>query len=161
MLLKELQIQLAVESLKKGGVVSIPTDTLYGLCCLISKNFSIDRIYAIKSRLRNNPIAICVSDVSEIYKYTDCTLPEISLRKLLPGKATLVFKRSDVLNSHLNSDTDLIGVRVIDSPVINTIITLCNEPLVLTSCNISGDKSPLCVQGLFPIIAARILDRLL
>lgn len=56
----------SVAVLKGGGVVAIPTDTIYGVASLVSSNEGVERIYGMKGRQREKPLAICVSDVSEL-----------------------------------------------------------------------------------------------
>ena len=53
--------------LKRGGVIAIPTDTIYGVATLVSSNGGVERIYNIKGRERGKPLAICVSEVAEVY----------------------------------------------------------------------------------------------
>ena len=54
--------------LKTGGVVALPTDTIYGIAVCVNSDEGIKRLYSIKGRPENKPIAICVSDVHEISK---------------------------------------------------------------------------------------------
>lgn len=60
-------MQEAVAVLKGGGVIAIPTDTIYGVASLVSSNEGVERIYGMKGRQREKPLAICISDVSEVY----------------------------------------------------------------------------------------------
>ena len=55
--------------LRGGGVIAIPTDTIYGVASLVSSNEGVERIYRIKGRQRSKPLAICVSEIDEVYRY--------------------------------------------------------------------------------------------
>ena len=54
--------------LKAGGVIAVPTDTIYGIACLACNEKSLERIYEIKSRDLNKPLAICVGEVQDLKK---------------------------------------------------------------------------------------------
>ena len=54
--------------LKAGGVIAVPTDTIYGLACLACNTKSLERIYEIKSRDQNKPLAVCVGEVQDLKK---------------------------------------------------------------------------------------------
>lgn len=139
-------ITLAVNSLKSGGVIAVPTDTIYGICCLSQRSPSIARIYDIKGRNCDKPIAISVAEISDIYKWANVTVSETLLKSLLPGPVTVVFERSPLLNSDLNPGTTLVGIRVPANGFVRDICRLCDEPLALTSANVSNTQSSLCVE---------------
>ena len=61
-------LQETLSVLRRGGVVAIPTDTIYGVASLVSSNEGIERIYKMKGRRRDKPLAICVSEVEQVYK---------------------------------------------------------------------------------------------
>ncbi|KII65378.1 YrdC domain-containing protein, mitochondrial [Thelohanellus kitauei] len=139
-------IEKAVGVLTCGGVIAAPTDTLYGIGCLLSFSESIDRIYAIKKRDFSKPLAICISDFDHNKLFKNCHMPLEKIRELLPGKFTLIFERSDTLNRSLNPGVGEIGVRFTECEIIQEIIRKCGEPLVLTSANLSGGPNPNCVE---------------
>ena len=61
-------LQETSAALRGGGVVAIPTDTIYGMASLVSSNEGIERIYEMKGRLRDKPLAMCVSEVEQVYR---------------------------------------------------------------------------------------------
>ncbi|KAJ8340871.1 hypothetical protein SKAU_G00331620 [Synaphobranchus kaupii] len=127
-----------VAALKEGRVAAVPTDTVYGLAALAQNSDAIKRVYEIKGRNGQKPLAICVGEVEDIYKFCKVTVPEALLRDLLPGPVTLVLERSEALNSDLNPFTPLVGVRIPDHAFIRQLSQMCGEPLALTSANISS-----------------------
>lgn len=139
-------IRLAVEHLRSGCLISLPTDTLYGLACLAQNSEAIAEIYRVKQRNQAKPLAVCVAEVSDIYKWAHVTVPIQLLQDLLPGPVTLLFKRTLTLNPELNPGTELIGIRIPDSHFIKSVTVLSGGPLALTSANISNQQSPLTVQ---------------
>ena len=66
--------------------------------------------------------------------------------QLLPGQVTLVFRRTDSLNTNFNPDTSLVGVRIPDYQFLREVCRVCQSPLALTSANISNTLSSLAVQ---------------
>ncbi|KAG7245729.1 hypothetical protein CRUP_004873, partial [Coryphaenoides rupestris] len=94
-----------VRALKEGLVVAVPTDTIYGLACLAQHRLAIKTVYDIKGRNGQKPLAICVGEIQDIYKYCKVKVKAELLTDLLPGPVTLVFERSEVLNKDLNPFT--------------------------------------------------------
>ena len=62
-------LQEASATLIGGGVIAIPTDTIYGVASLVTSNEGVERIYRMKGRQRGKPLAICVSDLDQVYTY--------------------------------------------------------------------------------------------
>uniref|UniRef100_A0A8C4ZKI9 Threonylcarbamoyl-AMP synthase n=1 Tax=Gadus morhua TaxID=8049 RepID=A0A8C4ZKI9_GADMO len=150
-----------VKALKDGLVVAVPTDTIYGLACLAQHHDAIKKVYDIKGRNGQKPLAICVGEIQEIYKYCEVKVKEELLADLLPGPVTLVFERSEVLNKDLNPFTPLVGVRIPDHGFLRRLCQMCEEPLALTSANISSQTSTVAVhefQDLWPRLALVVDD---
>ncbi|CAO2824635.1 unnamed protein product [Amaranthus hypochondriacus] len=139
----------AIQSIKLGKVIAVPTDTLYGFACDACSREAVNRIYEIKGRQLTSPLAICVGDVPDIkrFAFTD-HLPETLLDDLLPGPVTLVLRRgeSSILEKSLNPGLDSIGVRVPDNDFIRIIARGAESALALTSANLSGHRSSVCIQ---------------
>ncbi|XP_035527911.1 yrdC domain-containing protein, mitochondrial isoform X1 [Morone saxatilis] len=100
-------LSYTVKALKEGHVVAVPTDTIYGLACLAQNSEAIRKTYDIKGRNGQKPLAICVGETRDIYKYCKVPVKEPLLADLLPGPVTLVFERSEVLNTDLNPFTSV------------------------------------------------------
>ncbi|TSK34910.1 YrdC domain-containing protein, mitochondrial [Bagarius yarrelli] len=149
-------IQSSVKALKEGHVIAVPTDTIYGLACLAQNTEAIKRVYDIKGRNGNKPLAICVGEVQDIYKYCKVSVKDELLRDFLPGPVTLVFERSETLNADFNPFTRLVGVRIPGHHFMRRLCQMCDEPLALTSANISNQASTLAVhefEELWPRLA--------
>ncbi|XP_028797165.1 yrdC domain-containing protein, mitochondrial-like isoform X2 [Neltuma alba] len=139
----------AAEALRAGKVIAVPTDTLYGFACDACSLDAVNRIYEIKGRKHTSPLAICVGDVSDIQRFAVIDyLPQGLLDSLLPGPVTVVLKRgeSSVLEQSLNPGLDSIGVRVPDYNFIRDIARGSGTAMALTSANLSGQSSSVCVN---------------
>ncbi|XP_066430907.1 threonylcarbamoyl-AMP synthase [Eleutherodactylus coqui] len=149
-------LNTSVGVLQQGGVIGVPTDTIYGIACLAQNSQSIKNIYNVKGRNGTKPLAICVGAIEDIYKYCQVNVPDHLLRDLLPGPVTLVMERSDELNKELNPFTSLVGVRIPDHAFIRQLAQICSEPLALTSANLSTQPSTLSVEefkDLWPMLS--------
>uniref|UniRef100_A0A5B7B2C6 Threonylcarbamoyl-AMP synthase n=1 Tax=Davidia involucrata TaxID=16924 RepID=A0A5B7B2C6_DAVIN len=139
----------AIEALKAGKVIAVPTDTLYGFACDACSMEAVNMIYEIKGRKHMSPLAICVGDVRDIQRFavTD-HLPNGLLDCLLPGPVTVVLRRGDssILEKSLNPGLDSIGVRVPDCNFIRVIARGSGSALALTSANLSGQPSSVDIK---------------
>lgn len=147
----------AASILKAGGVIAVPTDTIYGVAALAQHSESVARLFQLKRRDAGKPVAICVHDVADISQWAEVSIPENLLRQLFPGPVTAVFCRTPRLNPALNPFTNLVGVRVPDSDFIRQTTKLCGGPLALTSANVSSEMSTLTIQefqSLWPYLDA-------
>ncbi|KAK9514108.1 hypothetical protein VZT92_027597 [Zoarces viviparus] len=136
-------VSWTAKALKAGGLVGVPTDTMYGLACLAQNSKAVSKIYDIKGGNGHNPLAICVGEIQDIYKYCKVKVKEELLGDLLPGPVTLVLERSEVLNKDLNPFTSLVGVRIPDYVFMRRLCQVCDEPLALTSANNGSHIIPL------------------
>lgn len=150
-------VEAATDVLKAGGVIAVPTDTIYGVAALAQNSESVSKLYKLKNRNSGKPIAICVHDANEISRWAEVSIPENLLCQLLPGAVTAVFRRMPELNPALNPGVPLVGIRVPNSDFIRQVARQCGEPLALTSANLSSEMSTLNVQefqALWPFLDA-------
>lgn len=152
-------VQLASELLKAGHVIALPTDTIYGLACSANNPEAIKKLYDIKGRNEEKPVAICVSDFIDLKHWGEADhLPMDLLKKLLPGAVTIVLRKSQYLNNpFLNHGLPKIGIRIPDFNFIRDVCRVFNQPMALTSANRSSEKSSLNVEEfsqLWPQLAA-------
>jgi tRNA threonylcarbamoyl adenosine modification protein (Sua5/YciO/YrdC/YwlC family) len=124
-------------TLRSDGVIALPTDTVYGLACRAQSSTAIQRVYHIKRRAAQKPLAICVANVIDLYRWVHVPVPESLLHELLPGPVTLVFTRQSALNPLLNPRLVRVGVRIPDHAFVRQLCERLDEPLALTSANLS------------------------
>lgn len=128
----------AVAALKrKGSVLLVPTETVYGLVCDWEDSEARDRIYAMKHRAENKPLAAFLPDVSYAEILCGCPLPE-NAEKLahafMPGPITLVVP---------DASGSTFGFRIPDHPFILSLLKLYGRALASTSANRSGQPPAL------------------
>lgn len=143
----------AAQALQSGHVIATPTDTIYGLAALVQNREAVQKLYQIKGRHAEKPIAICVARIEDIYTWSEVTVARSVLEKLLPGPVTVIFSRKPELNLEFNPGTDLVGIRIPDHPFILAVCEQAQGPVALTSANPSSAQSTLAVEEfaeLFP-----------
>jgi L-threonylcarbamoyladenylate synthase len=142
------QIELAVEVLKKGGIVAYPTDTVYGLGADPLNEKAVSRIYEVKSRPHNLPLPLLLADKSDLLKVA-LIVPEVAWRlveQFWPGGLTLVVKKNVWVPDSITAGGNTVAVRVPDHPVTIALIRGLGNPVVGTSANISGEPSPVTAE---------------
>ena len=145
------QIGLAVETLKSGGIIAFPTDTVYGLGADPSNERAVQKIYRVKKRPRTLPLPLLLAEKSEITKVAR-VVPDIAWRlaeRFLPGGLTLVLKKSSWVPEAVTAGGDTVAVRIPDHRIAAAIIRRLGSPLVGTSANLSGKPSPVTAQGVY------------
>ncbi|MGE5693247.1 MAG: L-threonylcarbamoyladenylate synthase [Candidatus Zixiibacteriota bacterium] len=135
-------LKKAAAVLKKGGIVILPSDTVYGLAASVKFPASVRRIAKIKGRKLAQPFSIFVSGWKELLQYSK-NRPEYfpKLRKLLPGPYTFVLPARKGLPK-LCVAKGKVGLRWPDFPLLNKLVKKTGAPLVATSANRTG-KPPL------------------
>ncbi len=137
-------IVLAVEFLKKGGVIVCPTDTVYGFLADASNKKAVDKIYKIKKRAKSKPLSVFVKDLKMAKEIAGINeKQEKMLKKYWPGKYTFILKnRMDVgrLYYLYGAKKDTVAVRIPKHPFLQKLLKKINRPLVQTSVNISAQE---------------------
>ncbi|ERN15970.1 hypothetical protein AMTR_s00175p00054310 [Amborella trichopoda] len=146
---QETHVEKAVEAMKSGQLIAVPTDTLYGFACDACSTAAVHRIYEIKGRKHTSPLAVCVANVSDIKRFAETDhLAHGLLDSLLPGPVTVVLKRGNdsILEKSLNPGLESIGVRVPNYNFIRKIARGSGSALALTSANLSGQPSSVNIK---------------
>jgi L-threonylcarbamoyladenylate synthase len=138
------KMELARKTLKRGGVVIYPTDTLYGLGANVFHDEAVKKIYSLKKRPIHKPISICLSKVEYISKIAILNREmDKMVQKLLPGPYTLIFRKKEQFKSKVTT-SNRIGIRIPNNHVCRALSL--NFPITTTSANISGDVPPKSVD---------------
>lgn len=137
-------VSLAVKLIIDGSVIALPTDTVYGLAADAQNSSAIGKLYNIKGRDLQKPIAICTHHVNDIGNWGKVGhLPSGLLDALLPGPVTVVLQRTPSLNRALNPEESNIAIRVPNSGFVLNIVNILKKPIALTSANESNKPSTL------------------
>jgi len=154
----ERKIHQAIETLKNGGIVAFPTDTVYGLGANASSHDAILRIYEAKRRPRRLALPLLLADVSQIPSLAR-DIPEIAwllAKHFLPGSLTLVLYKSPSVSSLITGGSEKIAVRVPDHPIPIALLDGLDAPITGTSANLTGRPSPLTTQEVHNQLGDRV-----
>jgi L-threonylcarbamoyladenylate synthase len=133
----------AVSVIHRGGIVAIPTDTLYGLAVDPFSSAAVSRLFAVKGRSREQALALVAADVEQVVRQLG-ELPELARRlasHYWPGPLTLLVDRPASLPAELTGTSDRVGVRVPNSDVTRELCRACGQLLTATSANMSGEPA--------------------
>ena len=137
------EIKSAVEKLSSGGVVGIPTDTLYGLAANLFDETALDRIYQIKGRPQKLALPVLISTIDQLQMVSD-EVSKTSLKlahQFWPGPLTLVLQKTKDVADVVSGGRPTVAVRVPDHPVPRVLSEWLGRPIVGTSANITGSPS--------------------
>lgn len=138
-------INLAISELEKDNIISIPTDTIYGLAVRASSSNAVNRLYQLKARDINKPIAIFVPNLD--FANNIFELGQLAIKianQLMPGKITIVAKLKDskderiknIIAKNLNiNNQDFLGFRIPNHDFILNLLKNYQEILAVTSAN--------------------------
>lgn len=133
----EEAIDAAVCVFLRGGIVALPTDTLYGISTLLQYS---DRLYALKQRPYEKPLGIFLPSPTAMKLVSRQTISDELANCLLPGPVTLMFERLPCLPAEFNPGVVNVACRVPDCPIVSTICKKLGQPLAQTSANVSGSS---------------------
>ena len=137
-------IEAAAEIIRRGGLLGIPTETVYGLGADALNADACRRIYEAKGRPQDNPLIIHVPDSTWLSRYCE-NVPESAYRladEFWPGPLTMILPKKDVVPYRTTGGLDTVGVRCPNHPVTLAVIRAAGVPVAAPSGNTSGRPSP-------------------
>lgn len=137
-------IDEAVEIIKSGGLVAVPTETVYGLGCNALDANAVDRLYSLKGRPEVKPLSIMVSGKKDIEKYC-INVPEaayVLAERFWPGPLTIVLEARENIPEIVRAGGRTVGLRCPDHPFTLKLLNALKIPLAAPSANPSGEDSP-------------------
>jgi L-threonylcarbamoyladenylate synthase len=149
-------VAVAVRTLRAGGLVAIPTETVYGLGADAENPGAVARVYAAKGRPTDHPLIVHLADAAEIDDGWSRDIP--SWARLLavacwPGPLTLVLRRGPRAGDHVTGGQDTVGLRVPSHPVAHAVLQAFGGGVAAPSANRFGRVSPTVVQHVLDELA--------
>jgi L-threonylcarbamoyladenylate synthase len=130
----------AVRAIQAGGLVALPTDTLYGLAVYPFRAESVERVFAAKGRVAPRGLPLIASDTDQVTERFGA-LPPLArqlVSRFWPGPLTLLIAAPLSLAPGVGGGTGKVGVRIPSHAVARALCRACGLPLTATSANISG-----------------------
>lgn len=139
-----------IEILKSGGTILYPTDTIWGIGCDATNTEAINKIFDIKKREKSKSMIILVESEKRLQDLVD--VPEMAweIIDLSEKPVTIVYENPRNLPKEILADDGSIGIRLVKDDFCKKLISKLNKPLVSTSANFSGDKSPMKFSDITP-----------
>ncbi|QAT49508.1 threonylcarbamoyl-AMP synthase [Caproiciproducens sp. NJN-50] len=140
---KSESIEAAAHIIRNGGLVGMPTETVYGLAANAFDGTAVRKIFEAKGRPQDNPLIVHISNLDQIEKLA-VRLPE-SAKKLAktcwPGPLTMVLEKSDLIPFEVSAGLPTVGIRFPSHPVAQALISAAGVPIAAPSANRSGFPS--------------------
>ncbi len=147
----------AVQCLKSGGIIAIPTDTVYGLGADPFNVDAVQKLYTIKGRPDGKPIPLVLSSVADVHRVAQ-NLPDFFFHltdRFWPGGLTIIVEAKDLLPV-LTAGGNTVGVRIPNNPLLLQILQAFGGPAAITSANLSGEPPATSPQEIGEALASRI-----
>jgi L-threonylcarbamoyladenylate synthase len=142
-------LERAVEALRAGGVVGMPTETVYGLAADASSPQAVARIYAIKGRPLDHPVIVHVADIEQAQEWARA-LPDYAralVAEFWPGPLTLILPRSEKAGDWVTGGQETVGLRSPSHPVAQELLKRSGLGLAAPSANRFGRVSATSAQA--------------
>lgn len=137
-------IKIASDILKSGGIVAVPTETVYGLAASALDDNAIKNVFKAKGRPQDNPLIVHISGMDMLRKVAR-EIPDTAVKcanAFWPGPFTMVLKRTDLVAESVCGGLDTVAIRMPSEQSIRDIIDCSGLPLAAPSANTSGMPSP-------------------
>lgn len=139
------EISELAELLKNDGVISVPTDTVFGVCARIASKEAHDNLVKTKNRPRGKLFPVMCADEEQIKSIGIVNdKAESLIRKFMPGPITLVLPKQPELPEYVNNGGDTIAIRMATSKPVEDLIRKTGSPIFMSSANQSGE--PTCTS---------------
>ena len=151
-------IDVAARTLRDGGLLAFPTETVYGLGADATNAVAVARLFAAKGRPSFNPLIAHVRDLAEARALAQFSDDAVRLSRFWPGPLTLVLPRLPAcpVAELATAGLDSIAVRVPSHPVAQALLAKLQRPIVAPSANRSGHVSPTAAAHVLADLGGRI-----
>jgi L-threonylcarbamoyladenylate synthase len=147
-------METILEVLKNGGTILYPTDTIWGIGCDSTDSDALKKIANIKKREANKSVIILVESEKRLQDLVDVPAIAWEIIDLSEKPVTIIYENPRNLPKELLAEDGSIGIRLVKNDFCKKLISKLNRPLVSTSANLSGEKSPMR----FSDISKEIID---
>ena len=148
----------AVDVLNSGGLVGLPTETVYGLAARADNDQAVAKIYIAKGRPSGHPLILHISDMSELNRYA-VNIPREAMtlaHQCWPGPLTLLLHKSVEVSHHVTGGRDTVAIRVPANDCALSIIDRCGHAVAAPSANVFGHVSPSTAQHVHDDLGDRV-----
>lgn len=138
----KIQIDELAEILKNDGVISVPTDTVYGVCACMNSKKAYENLVVTKNRPESKLFPIMCADLEQIKSVAIVNdIAEKLINAFMPGPITLILKSNPDLPKYVNNNGKTIAIRMATSKALEELIKKVGSPIFMTSANQSGQPT--------------------
>lgn len=138
---KENQLEELIQILKNDGVISVPTDTVYGVCARINSKKAFMNLIMLKNRPKTKALPVMCADEEQIRKIAIIdSRAETLIHNFMPGPITLVLKKREEIPEYVGNSDGTIAIRMATSKELKNIIKKLGCPVFMSSANKSGES---------------------
>lgn len=143
----------AIQTLKSGGVLLYPSDTIWGLGCDVRNDQAIDKILELKNRPASKGLIVLISKIEQLSEYVE-QVPDLAwdLVEFAEVPLTIIYPKGKNVSPSLLGPDGSIAIRLVKDEFCKGLIYRYQRAIVSTSANLSGEPSPLNFAGIAPSI---------
>ena len=147
------EINNALTVLKKGGIILYPTDTVWGIGCDATNAQAIEKVFKLKNRSDKKSLICLVSDFKMLNEYVE-NVPEVAydILKYAKKPTTIIYDNPIRVAENIIAEDNSLAIRVPKDEFCKKLIQKMRRPLVSTSANVSGEKTPQSFKEIDPVI---------
>lgn len=136
-------IQKALDTLRGGGLILYPTDTIWGIGCDATDQKAVEKVHQLKGRGPGKSFIVLLHDENQLSSYVE-DVPEVAyqLIEYADRPMTIVYSGAKNLAANVLADDGSIGIRVVRHPFCEQLLQRFRKPILSTSANISGRPAP-------------------
>ena len=154
----DADIKEAAEIILKGGIVGMPTETVYGLAADAENADAVAEIFRAKGRPQDNPLIVHIGDIADFEKYAR-NVPEMAYKlaeRFCPGPLTMVLPKRDRIPDVTSAGLDTVGIRMPSHKAALALIRTSGKAVAAPSANLSGSPSPTTADHVMNDMRGRI-----
>ena len=136
-------VRIAADLIRRGEVVGIPTETVYGLAANALNGEAVAKIFRAKGRPQDNPLIVHIADFDQIFDLCPAVPPQAAAlaEAFWPGPLTMIVPKGSCIPNEVSCGLDTVGIRLPSHPLARALIRAAGVPLAAPSANTSGRPS--------------------
>jgi L-threonylcarbamoyladenylate synthase len=153
----EKDLEHCYKTLREGGIILYPTDTIWGIGCDATNQKAVERIFNIKLRHESKSMIILLDDILKLDFYID-EVPAVAydLIDQYKNPLTIIYPNAKNIAKNCIADDGSIGIRIVKDEFCKRLINIFDKPIVSTSANISGEVTPIS----YPCVSEKIIEKM-
>ena len=134
--MREASITDCLDTLLGGGIVALPTETVYGLACLALDDNAVQKVFDLKGRPSTNPLIVHVLNIEQAENIAELnSIAKLLCQEFWPGPLTLILPKKAVIPEKVTAGLNTVAIRSPSNPLFRKILEKADQPLAAPSAN--------------------------